>query len=241
MSDQKESASQQGAEEQTAQAASQAEEAAKEPSTSGGGEPTVEGLTAELETANAALAEAKDQLLRTQAEAENVRRRAQRDVENARKYALDRFVGDLLPVVDSLEKAIETSRERVDGEAVQAITEGLELCQKLFLDVLGKAGIQQIDPTGKPFDPQYHEAMSMVPSNEVAPNSVLHTMQKGYLLHDRLLRAAMVMVAKGDDSNGGGQGGGQPSGGNNGTGQHGRNAGGPGGGNEPGSIVDETV
>jgi molecular chaperone GrpE len=135
----------------------------------------------------------KDQALRAQAEAENTRRRAARDVENAHKYALEKFAQELLPVLDSLEKAVELSAQT---EGAQGIKEGVELCLKMFHGALEKAGISQIDPLGQPFDPQHHEAMAMVPSAEAEANSVIDVMQKGYTLNGRLVRAAKVVVSK---------------------------------------------
>jgi molecular chaperone GrpE len=137
----------------------------------------------------------REHLLRAQAETENVRRRAHRDVENAHKYALEKFAAELLPVLDSLEKAVEVARQAETGEAA-AIAEGVELSLRMFQGVLGKAGIEPIDPLGEPFDPQRHEAMAMVPNPAAEPNSVLDVMQKGYLLNGRLVRAAMVVVSK---------------------------------------------
>lgn len=139
----------------------------------------------------------KDRLLRSQAEADNTRRRAARDVENAHKFALEKFAGELLPVVDSLEKAVEAATGDGNGGQIdEAIGQGVELSLKLFLDVLAKAGVEQIDPAGEPFDPQRHEAMAMVENPDAEPNSVLEVMQKGYALNGRLIRAAMVIVSK---------------------------------------------
>ena len=152
-------------------------------------------LAAELEAAREQLETFKDQALRGRAEAENARRRAAIDVENAHKYALEKFVGELLPVLDSLEKAVEASAGS-DGDGAAAIGEGVELSLKLFLDVLGKAGVEQVNPLGEPFDPQRHEAMTMVPNPDMEPNSVMEVMQRGYLLNGRLVRAAMVVVSK---------------------------------------------
>jgi molecular chaperone GrpE len=147
---------------------------------------TVEALRAELEEAN-------DKVLRAYAEAENVRRRAARDVENAHRYALEKFAAELLPVVDSLERAVEAAATAEDGNA---IGEGVELALKLFVTTLAKAGIEQVDPLGAPFDPQQQEAMAMVENRDAEPNSVMEVMQKGYLLNGRLVRAARVIVAK---------------------------------------------
>jgi molecular chaperone GrpE len=154
-----------------------------------------EALTAALAAARDAEAQARDQMLRAQAEAENVRRRSQREIENAQKYAIEKFVADLLPVADSLERAVEIARANKTDEAA-AIAEGVELSLKLFLDVLGRAAVVQIDPHGEPFNPQYHEAMSTVESDAAEPGSVVAVLQKGYTLHGRLVRAARVMVAR---------------------------------------------
>ena len=141
------------------------------------------------------VAELKDQLLRAMAEMENVKRRAARDVEHAHKFAVEKLLNDLFPVVDSLEKAVETASV-TDG--AEAIAEGVGLSLKLFVDTLAKSGVEQIDPLGEPFDPQLHEAMTMVPNPDAEPNSVMEVMQKGYILNDRLVRAAKVIVVKGD-------------------------------------------
>ena len=145
--------------------------------------------------ARAELEALRDQVLRAQAEAENVRRRAQRDVENAHKYALEKFAADLVPVLDSLEKAVEIARG-TEGAGAAPIAEGVELSLRLFLSVMSKAGIEQLNPLGEPFDPQRHEAMAMVPNPDAEPNSIMDVMQKGYLLNGRLVRAAMVVVSK---------------------------------------------
>jgi len=160
-----------------------------------------QSLQAQLEAAQEQIAALTDQALRAQADAENARRRATRDVENAHKFALEKFVSELLPVLDSLEKAVETSGAAAQGDAEQnaaaaAIAEGVALSAKLFVDVLAKVGINQLDPVGEPFDPQHHEAMAMVPNPDLEPNSVMDVMQKGYTLNGRLVRAAMVVVSK---------------------------------------------
>jgi molecular chaperone GrpE len=153
-------------------------------------------LTAALDAARREAGDLKDQALRAQAEADNVRKRAQREMDNARKYALERFAGELLPVLDSLERAVESARAESDSGPAAAIAEGVELSLKLFLDVLVRSGIQQIDPLGEQFNPQRHEAMSMVESADAEPGSIVHVLQKGYVLSDRLLRPAMVFVAR---------------------------------------------
>lgn len=143
-------------------------------------------LAAELEAA-------KDAALRAQADAMNVQRRAEQEIEKARKFALERFCGDLLSVVDNLERALESSGGE-QGSA--ALAEGVELTRKGFMDVLAKHGVEAVDPTGEPFDPETAQAMSMVEQPDAEPNSVVAVMQKGYVLNGRLLRPAMVMVAK---------------------------------------------
>lgn len=155
----------------------------------------IEQLKGQVEQLQQQLAEAKDQTLRTAAEAQNVRRRAEKDVENAHKYALEKFANAILPVCDNLERALE-SVDR-NNEAMKSFIEGVELTHRSLLDALKKCQIEQIDPLGAPFDPQFHEAVSMVDNPAAEPNSVLHVMQKGFTLSGRLLRAAMVVVAKG--------------------------------------------
>jgi len=152
-------------------------------------------LQAELELARQQAAEAKDQALRMAAEAQNQRRRADKDVENAHKFALEKFAAALLPVADNLERTLDAAG--TDVEAVKPLREGVELTYRNFLDVLAKFQIEQLDPVGEPFDPSYHEAVTMLENPDVEPNTVLQVMQKGYTLSGRLLRAAMVVVARG--------------------------------------------
>jgi len=145
---------------------------------------------------DAEVARLKDQVLRSLAEVENVKRRAVRDVENAHKFATEKLIGDLFVVLDSLEKAVETA-QATDG--ADAIAEGVDLSLKLFVDTLARSGVEQIDPLGEPFDPQLHEAMTMLPNPDAEPNSVMEVMAKGYILNGRLVRAAKVIVVKGDN------------------------------------------
>lgn len=140
------------------------------------------------------LEQARDSTLRAQAEAQNAKRRAEQDVERARKYALERFVGELLPVVDNLERALESASG--DEEVVKPIAEGVELTLKSFQNALQKYHVEVVDPQGEPFDPQLHQAMSQVENPDVEPNTVIAVMQKGYTLNGRLVRPAMVMVSK---------------------------------------------
>lgn len=153
---------------------------------------SIEGLLAELEQSRARAAELQDQALRVAAEMQNVRRRAERDVENAHKYALDKFGADLLPVVDSLERGLQAAGS---DESTQAVREGVELTLRILTDVLRKHGLEVVESIGQPFNPSLHEAMSMVPSPDHAPNTVMAVLQKGYTLNGRLVRPAMVVVA----------------------------------------------
>ena len=172
----------------TAEAAPE-EETATEDSAEAGPENEVEALKAQAQ-------EFQEQMLRSQAEMQNVRRRAEIDVEKAHKFALEKFVKELLPVADSLEKAVEsTEGHESAGELVASIREGVEMTLNLFMGSLGKFNVVQLNPVGEPFDPQQHEAMSMVPAPDVEPNSVVAVVQKGYTLNDRLVRPAMVVVA----------------------------------------------
>lgn len=157
---------------------------------------SVEALTAALEESRLAAEQAREQTLRAAAEAENVRRRAQRDIENAHKFALERFGSSLLPVVDNLERAVEAARAvAADGPAA-AIADGVELSLKMFLDTLARADLVQLDPVGEPFDPKLHQAVTMLESASAEPGSILQVLQKGFTLNGRLVRPAMVIVAK---------------------------------------------
>jgi len=144
----------------------------------------------------AALAEQHDMVLRAQAEVQNMRRRCEQDVEKAHKFALEKFGTELLPVMDNLERALQAVPNAED-ESVKALYEGVELTLKGFMETLGKNHIEQLNPEGEPFDPQQHEAMSLVENNDVEPNTVLTVVQKGYLLNGRVIRPAMVVVSKG--------------------------------------------
>lgn len=151
-------------------------------------------LTKLLEDARAKADDHWDQLMRTRAELENLRKRNQRDLENAHKFALEKFSMDLLQVWDSLELGHQAALdEQVD---VDRLREGTELTLKLLVDVMNKHGVDQVDPDGEPFNPEFHQAMSMQERDDVAPNTVVAVMQKGYQLNSRLLRPAMVMVSK---------------------------------------------
>ena len=153
----------------------------------------------ELEKIKIELDKQKDLALRAEAELQNVLKRTAREVENAHKYGMERFIENLLPVVDSLEKAAELSIPEQSASSNNAI-EGINLCCKLLLDVLEKEGIKAINPLGEPFDPSEHQAMSMVENPDMEPNSIAAVVQKGWKLNERLVRAAMVMVVKESES-----------------------------------------
>ncbi|MDB4308427.1 nucleotide exchange factor GrpE [Porticoccaceae bacterium] len=148
----------------------------------------------ETEQLQQQVASANDQVLRVQAEMQNLRRRAERDVENAHKYALDKFAPELLPVVDNLERALATID--VEDPAQKSVAEGIELTLKTFVDVLVRFKVEAVDPAGQPFDAEFHQAVSMVPNPDLEPNTVMDVFQKGYTLNGRLLRPAMVVVSK---------------------------------------------
>jgi molecular chaperone GrpE len=131
-----------------------------------------------------------ERYVRAAAETENVRKRATRDVENAHKFALERFGKELLGVKDTLEMGIAA-----DGASVESLIEGSNATLKLLGSTLERFGIVEVDPAGEPFDPEFHEAISMQPSDRVEPGSVVTVVQKGYTLNARLLRPAMVIVA----------------------------------------------
>ena len=136
----------------------------------------------------------RDAQLRAQAEIENVRRRTELDVEKAHKFALEKFANELLPVIDSLERALEVA-DKANPE-LTSMVEGIELTLKSLLDAVRKYGVEVVGETNVPFNPDIHQAMSMMESEEVAPNHVMMVMQRGYTLNGRLLRPAMVAVAK---------------------------------------------
>jgi len=145
----------------------------------------------ELEQAQAKAEENWDRYLRTAAELENVRKRATRDVESAHRFALERFGRELLAVRDSLEMGLAAA----DNASVESLLEGSVATLKILATTMQQFGIEELDPAGEPFDPEFHEAISMQPSDDVEPGSVVTVVQKGYSLNGRLLRPAMVIVA----------------------------------------------
>ena len=151
-------------------------------------------LEAQLEAALLASQEERERAVRAVAEMENLRRRAAQDVEKAHKFALEKFAAELLPVLDNLERAIELADK--ESEALKPMIEGVELTLKSMQSGVAKFGLVALDPQNQAFDPNAHQAMSMVPSADVAPNTVIAVMQKGYELNGRVIRPAMVMVSK---------------------------------------------
>ena len=149
----------------------------------------------EIEAAKAEADKFRDIALRAEAEMQNIKRRAERDVENAHKFGVERFLQNLIPVVDSIEKAVEAS-DAANVAEDDPVFEGVKLCRKLLLDVLARENVEVIDPEGEPFDPNLHEALSMVDNPDVEPNTVVLVVQRGYQLNGRLVRPAMVMVSK---------------------------------------------
>lgn len=153
-----------------------------------------EGLAALLEEARHRADDNWNQLLRARAEIENLRRRHVAELEKAHKFALDGFVRELLPVRDSLELGQVAARD--DMADLEKLREGTELTLKLLVDAMAKFGVEAVDPEGEPFNPEYHQAMSTQPREDVAPNTVVAVIQRGYLLNGRLARPALVVVSQ---------------------------------------------
>jgi molecular chaperone GrpE len=151
-------------------------------------------LQAELEKANARADENWEKVLLAKADVENMRRRTQKDVEKAHRFSIEKFAKEMLPVVDSLELGLASAQTA--SADVNAIKEGLELTHKQLLDSLEKSGVKQVNPEGEIFNPELHQAVSVVPSPEHEPNTVIQVFQKGYTLNARLLRPAMVIVSQ---------------------------------------------
>ncbi len=147
-------------------------------------------LAAEKEKAN----QYWERLLRLQAEMDNLQRRVERDVANAHKYALEKFVSELLPIVDSLERAIATHSNEESGAG--SLLDGVSLTLKMFYAGLEKFGVQQVDPLSQPFNPELHQAVSTQVDCDAKPGTVIAVLQKGYLLNNRLVRPALVVVSK---------------------------------------------
>lgn len=147
----------------------------------------------QLATAQEEIASLKDQMLRTVADAQNTKRRAEQDVTKARKFGTEKFANEMLPIVDSLTMALLSNAEK---EEAKSVNEGVEMTLNMLLSALEKFNVVQVDPQGETFDPALHQAMSMVDGGEAASNTVVAVMQKGFTISGRLLRPAMVMVAK---------------------------------------------
>lgn len=161
-------------------------------------EPDAEVIVRELQEAQAKADDYWNQLLRTRAELDNLHRRSQKDLENAHKYGLEKFLSEFLPVRDSLELGVNAAR---DPQAdVAKLREGMELTLNLLQTLFEKFNVQEINPLGDKFNPEHHQAMSTQPAQDVEPNTVVTVYQKGYLLNDRLLRPALVVVSSQDGS-----------------------------------------
>jgi molecular chaperone GrpE len=159
------------------------------------GELTLEQALLRLAEADAVMAGHQTEVLRLHADAQNIRRRAEQDVEKAHKYGQERLLSELLPVIDNLERALQAAQGE-DNEQIAALKQGVELTLKSFIDCLRKFNVEVIDPVGEPFNPLFHQAMGMAESKTAEPDSVLAVMQKGYTLNGRVLRPAMVMIAR---------------------------------------------
>lgn len=151
-------------------------------------------LEAMLDEAKREVDSQKELALRTLADMENLKRRTRMDVESAHKFALEKFVNELLPVLDSMEMGLDAARK--EEASAESIREGLDMTFKLFLDVMQKFNVERVNPAGEKFDPQLHEAMTMVPSPDHESQMVMEVFQKGYLLNERLVRPARVIVAQ---------------------------------------------
>ncbi|MBL8535837.1 MAG: nucleotide exchange factor GrpE [Hyphomonadaceae bacterium] len=158
--------------------------------------PTDDAKAIDVAALQTELAKAKDDMLRALAEAENTRRRAERQVSEARTYAIDRFAGDLLPVADTLARALQAAPRNGADEALNNLLTGLELTERTLIDTFSRHGLKRVGAKGDAFDPNIHQAVAQAPSDQ-APGIILEVMQPGYMLGDRTLRAAMVLVSAG--------------------------------------------
>ena len=157
-------------------------------------EDPVEKLESDLQAARLEAAEAKENMLRMQADMENLRKRLVREHEKSRLRTLEHFMSDLFPVRDSLERGLEAASD--PAATVEALTEGKQLIMKMLAKAMGDHGLTTIDPVGEPFDPEKHEAMTMLTSDQHPENTVIDVIEKGYQLHDRLIRPAKVVVSR---------------------------------------------
>jgi molecular chaperone GrpE len=165
-----------------------------EPGAETGAEDAEESIEQQLDRAQATIKDYWDQIMRLKAEIENNQKRNARDIENAHKYVLRNFAESLLPIVDSMEMGQKTAE--ADNASLETIVEGTQLTMDMFIQVLESHGLQQIDPVGEKFDPEQHQAISMVDAEDAESNTIVSVMQKGFSLNDRLVRPAMVVVAK---------------------------------------------
>jgi molecular chaperone GrpE len=154
-------------------------------------EKNADSLETQLEAAQAKATENWEQFIRAKAEMDNLRRRNAKDVENAHKYGIEKFVNELLPVMDSMSLGLAA-----EDASAESLREGMELTMNMLVKMMEKLGIEEIDPMNEKFDAEKHQAMSMQPNADVEPNTVIAVMQKGYSLNERLIRPAMVMVSK---------------------------------------------
>lgn len=157
-------------------------------------EAQIQALEEELAAAKAQIHEQTDGVLRARADLENARRRVESEIDKARKFALEKFAGELLPVIDNLERAVQSANP--EDEASKPLLDGVDLTLKSFISTIEKFGLTVIDPQGETFNPDHHQAMSLQESTEHPANTVIAVMQKGYILNERLLRPAMVMVSR---------------------------------------------
>lgn len=179
------------------QAAEQAEpsgDASEAPAGEQSGEDRIEHLRAALDSAAARMQAAEERALRLQAEMDNLRKRTEREIENAHKYGVERLLTELLPVIDSMELGLNAAEEK--SADVASTREGMELTARMLRSAMEKFGVEPLDPAGEPFDPDAHQAISMQPGNGTPANTVLTVVQKGYRLNGRLVRPAMVVVAR---------------------------------------------
>lgn len=183
-----------GARKDTEASSPEPQQAVEEPERSSEASESLEEIVQALEETKRKAEDHWNAFLRSQAELENLRRRSAREVENARKYGLDRFVAELLPVKDSLELGVAAAQD--DSVSLVSVREGMDLTLKMLKTAMEKFGIEEVAPQNQPFNPEVHEAMSVQETDKVPSGTVLTLVQKGYLLNGRLVRPAMVIVAK---------------------------------------------
>ena len=172
----------------------QAEIAAEETQTEAESDDPIETLESALHAAQISAVGARQDMLRMQADMDNLRKRLVREHEKSRLRTLERFMNDLLPVRDSLERGLEAASD--PSATVEALIEGKQLIMKMLTKAMGDHGLKTIDPTGESFDPEKHEAMTMLTSDQHDENTVIDVIEKGYQLHDRLIRPAKVVVSR---------------------------------------------